>query len=52
MLAGLLLITYCLRNNLFHGTKWHLGLSDQYENLAYGTLVLVETLGSFTTELG
>ncbi|OIQ37984.1 MAG: hypothetical protein BM560_20170 [Roseobacter sp. MedPE-SWde] len=51
-LTGLLLITYCLRNNLFHGTKWHLGLEDQYENLAFGTLVLVETLSAFPIELG
>ncbi|WP_264212602.1 hypothetical protein [Leisingera thetidis] len=51
-LIGLLLIAYCLRNNLFHGTKWAWGLGDQYENLAYATLVLTETLSAFAIELG
>ncbi|MBY6059763.1 hypothetical protein [Leisingera daeponensis] len=51
-LTGLLLIAYCLRNNLFHGTKWAWGLGDQYENLAYATLVLTETLSAFAVELG
>lgn len=50
-LTGLLLIAYCLRNNLFHGTKWAWGLADQYENLAYATLVLTETLSAFAVEL-
>lgn len=49
-LAGLLLIAYCFRNNLFHGSKWAWGLDDQYETLGYATLVLAEALSSFPTE--
>jgi len=50
-LTGLLLIAYCFRNNLFHGSKWDWGLDNQYETLGYATLVLTEALGSFPTDL-
>jgi hypothetical protein len=31
-LIGCLVIIYRLRNNLFHGDKWHYNLQEQYDN--------------------
>lgn len=43
----LLLIVYCLRNNLAHGTKWEWGFEDQYANLVHAANVIMRTLDSF-----
>ncbi len=43
-LAGLLLILWRLRNNLFHGEKWEYALRDQRENFRCSNLVLMHVL--------
>lgn len=46
ILAGLLIIVYRLRNNLFHGIKWAYGIRGQLENFrrANDTLMAVMEL--------
>nr|WP_210256956.1 hypothetical protein [Bradyrhizobium symbiodeficiens] len=41
MIAALLLITYRLRNNLFHGEKWAYGIRDQRQNFENANQVLI-----------
>ncbi|MET3972310.1 hypothetical protein ABID62_008414 [Bradyrhizobium sp. S3.9.1] len=44
MIAALLLITYRLRNNLFHGEKWAYGIRDQRQNFENANQVLMRAL--------
>jgi len=44
IVAELLLITFRLRNNLFHGVKWGDELRDQENNFSYANQVLIRTL--------
>ena len=43
----LLLIVYCLRNNMAHGLKWQWGYADQYESIVHAVHVLMRTLDGF-----
>ncbi len=49
-IKGLLLIVYCLRNNLVHGRKWEWGLADQTENLTQAIELLMRTMDAFCRE--
>jgi hypothetical protein len=40
VLAGLLLVIYRLRNNMFHGPKWAYGIQGQCDNFNNGIAVL------------
>lgn len=40
VLAGLLLVIYRLRNNMFHGPKWAYGIQGQYDNFTKCSAVL------------
>ena len=40
-LIGCLVIIYRLRNNLFHGEKWHYNLQGQYENFTKASDLLM-----------
>ena len=40
VLAGLLLVIYRLRNNMFHGPKWFYGIQWQYDNFTKCSVVL------------
>jgi hypothetical protein len=42
--AALLLIIYRLRNNLFHGAKWDIGLADQLDNFVHANKVLTAAM--------
>ncbi len=44
VIAGLLLVIYRLRNNLFHGPKWEHGLVDQRNNFSVANSVLMAAL--------
>lgn len=44
ILRALLLITYRLRNNLFHGAKWRYSFRDQLENFENANGVLMEVM--------
>ncbi|RQV60796.1 hypothetical protein DF020_10165 [Burkholderia cenocepacia] len=41
IVVALLLITYRLRNNLFHGEKWAYGIRGQQENFRHASDVLM-----------
>ncbi len=43
-LAGLLIITYRLRNNLFHGIKWAYGIQGQLENFRHANHSLMAVM--------
>lgn len=43
--AAVLLIIYRLRNNLFHGVKWAMGLHDQHDNFEHANRVLIDAIG-------
>ena len=47
---GLLLIVYCLRNNLFHGLKWKWGVDDQYDNFTHATFILIDVLDELSSK--
>ena len=47
VVAAVLLIIYRLRNNLFHGLKWHYGLANQEGNFRHANEVLMEVLDRF-----
>ncbi|MDG2528680.1 hypothetical protein [Caulobacter endophyticus] len=47
--AAVLLILYRLRNNLFHGEKWHYGLEGQQANFDHANQVLIELLEHFSS---
>lgn len=40
VLAGLLLVIYRLRNNMFHGPKWAYGIQGQVDNFTKSSAVL------------
>lgn len=40
-IGALLLISYRLRCNLIHGSKWRHGLADQYENFRHATKAMM-----------
>ena len=42
--AGLLIVVYRLRNNLFHGLKWAYAIRGQRENLSNASTALVRAL--------
>jgi hypothetical protein len=42
--AAVLLIIYRLRNNLFHGLKWAVGLHDQQDNFEHANRVLIDAI--------
>ncbi|GMV31013.1 MAG: hypothetical protein AMXMBFR59_31380 [Rhodanobacteraceae bacterium] len=44
ILAGLFLVIYRLRNNLFHGPKWAYGIQDQRRNFTIANQVLMTAL--------
>lgn len=44
VVAALLLITYRLRNNLFHGMKWGYGIRDQLQNFQNANQILMRIL--------
>jgi hypothetical protein len=44
VVGALLLITYRLRNNLFHGVKWAYGIQGQQENFEHASAVLMNVL--------
>lgn len=46
-LVGLLLIIYCLRNNLLHGDKWAYGFGDQIDNFATTVALLNYVLDTY-----
>jgi len=41
VVGALLLISYRLRCNLIHGSKWEHGLADQYENFRHATKAMM-----------
>ena len=43
-LAGLLLVVYRLRNNLFHGVKWAYGIRGQINNFMQACAVLMAVM--------
>jgi len=47
VVAAVLLIIYRLRNNLFHGLKWHYGLAGQEGNFRHANRVLMEVLDRY-----
>ena len=44
VVGALLLITYRLRNNLFHGAKWAYGIQGQQENFWHASNVVIRIL--------
>ncbi len=44
VVQSLLIISYRLRNNLFHGEKWAYGLQDQCDNFRNASTVLIEVM--------
>jgi hypothetical protein len=42
IIAGLLIIIFRLRNNLFHGTKWSYGIVGQFDNFRHANPTLME----------
>ena len=42
--AGLFIVVYRLRNNLFHGVKWAYGIQGQHENFRNANTSLVRAL--------
>lgn len=42
--AGLLIVVYRLRNNLFHGVKWAYGIQGQRSNFEHANLALMSAL--------
>ena len=42
ILAGLLIIIFRLRNNLFHETKWSYSISGQFDNFRHANSVLMK----------
>ena len=42
--AGLLIVVYRLRNNLFHGLKWAYAIRGQHENVGNASTALVRAL--------
>jgi hypothetical protein len=44
VLAGLLLVIYRLRNNMFHGPKWAYGIQGQFDNFSKASSVLTWVL--------
>jgi len=47
VIAAVLIIIYRLRNNLFHGLKWHYGIAGQYDNFRSANQVLIAILGRY-----
>lgn len=47
VLAGMLLIVYRYRNNLFHGDKWYYGMVDQRENFKHACDVLMAVMTQY-----
>lgn len=41
VIGSLLLVSYRLRCNLVHGSKWEQGLADQYENFRHASKVMM-----------
>lgn len=44
VLAGMLLIVYRYRNNLFHGAKWEYGMAGQLDNFMHACDVLMAVM--------
>ncbi|MBC8752546.1 MULTISPECIES: hypothetical protein [Paraburkholderia] len=44
VVGALLLITYRLRNNLFHGEKWKYGIREQQENFRHASDILMRII--------
>lgn len=44
IIAGLLIIVYRLRNNLFHGIKWAYGIRDQLDNFRHANESLMAVM--------
>jgi len=42
--AVLLIVVYRLRNNLFHGEKWHYGIRDQLDNFKHANDAIMAAL--------
>lgn len=47
VLAGMLLIVYRYRNNLFHGDKWYYGMVGQRENFKHACDVLMAVMTQY-----
>ncbi len=48
-ISALIIITYRLRNNLFHGVKWAYGIQGQLDNFTHANDVIMKTLSLANT---